>query len=289
MNNPPVILLTGASTGIGKATALLLDRLGYRVFAGVRKAADGDALRAEASERLTPIILDVTQKADIDAAYETLAAACGEQGLFALINNAGINYVSPFENTEEDKARQLMEVNVFGLAFITQRMLPLLQKHASQNKLSAKILHVSSIGGAIGIPWESFYHVSKFAVIGLTQAMRLELSHLNIRVAAIMPGGIRTPFFEKSIAQVAPIRAKGGPNSAYYLRNVEAYLATAQQMDGILSPPEKVAKAMLKALRKQNPDMRLLVGTDANIIYGLQKYLPTRWFNGLMQGVFVRK
>jgi len=280
------VLLSGASTGIGNATALYLANQGMIVYAGVRNEKDAAALRAAAPDHIRPIQLDVTKPEDIKAAFERLDAETGQAGLTALINNAGINYVAPLELSEEKKVRQLMEVNVFGLINLTQKMLPLLQRNGQNNPAGAKIINVGSIGSAIGIPWEFAYHTSKFAVLGLSQSWKFELEALNIKVACIMPGGIKTPFFTKTNNDIhIATAALAGPNGSYYRRNMEAMTTVANTAARFASPPEKVAKAIQKAIQAKRPRLRILVGVDAKLIYTLVWLGWTR----LLKGQFVKK
>jgi NAD(P)-dependent dehydrogenase (short-subunit alcohol dehydrogenase family) len=266
----PYILLTGASTGIGKATALHLAKNGFTVFAGVRNAQDSAMLQAENLPTLHPIILDVTKAEDIAQTVQMLQETCGDEGLHALINNAGINYIAPFELSDEAKVRQVMEVNVFGMINMSREMLPLLQKNAKQSPKSAKIINIGSIGSAFGLPWEFSYHTSKFAVLGLSQSLRFELEALNIKVVCIMPGGIKTEIFTKSgkTAETSVAEMKG-ENAAYYTRNLKNMIASVKRYDSLALAPERVALKIEKAIRAQNPRLKILVGLDAKLIHSL--------------------
>lgn len=279
------VLLTGASTGIGEATARMLDKEGFYVFAGVRKASDGEKLKAAASPRLMPVILDVTQPQQIADSFAYIKGICGAEGLAAVINNAGINYSAPFEFSDTSKVRNLMEVNVFGLIQVSQTFLPLLQDYAIASGEKAKLINIGSIGSAIGIPWEFSYHTAKFAVLGLSQSLRFELEPLGIDVCCVMPGGIKTPFFAKSADSSAEAKAAiSGRNEAYYTRNISQMWETAVQFEKMASPPEKVGKTLLHILRARRTRLKYLVGTDAKVIHSLV------WLglSGMLKGVFVR-
>jgi NAD(P)-dependent dehydrogenase (short-subunit alcohol dehydrogenase family) len=181
------VLITGASTGIGQATALLLDRLGYRVFAGYRRQADAEALRAAGSMNLRPVRLDVTDPEDVQTAVAEVNEACGAAGLTALINNAGYTYVSAFECTEEVQARALMETNFFGLYRLSQACLPLLRRKVHHSGGTAKLINIGSVGSLIGIPWQAFYHASKFACRSHCKSRLTSMgseSRLCVRVAS---------------------------------------------------------------------------------------------------------
>jgi NAD(P)-dependent dehydrogenase (short-subunit alcohol dehydrogenase family) len=282
------VLLTGASTGIGNATAQLLASSGYNVFAGVRSTKDSDALNAYGLATLHPILLDVTQKADIDTAFLQIEKTVGQEGLLAVINNAGINYIAPFELANEAKVRQLMEVNFFGLINVSQRFLPLLQKYKTQQASSntAKIINIGSIGSTIGIPWESSYHASKFAVLGLSESLRFELEDLGIIVTCVLPGGIRTPFFAKTGESIEIAKQKlSGSNGDYYEGNMSKMQEAAQQFERFSTPPEKVAAVIERAIRSRRPPLKILVGNDAKIIY----FLTKMGWTGLLKSQFIKQ
>src|SRR5512143_698704 len=166
--HPRSVVITGASTGIGRACALHMDHLGWRVFSGVRKDSDAASLRAEGSERLMPISLDVTDANSIRNAVKVVSEAVGDQGLSGLVNNAGIPYGGPVEFIELDKLRQLFDVNFFGAIAVTQAFLPLLRA------ARGRIVNMSSDSGMIAVPFVSPYTTSKFALEALSDALRAE-------------------------------------------------------------------------------------------------------------------
>ncbi|MEJ2130582.1 MAG: SDR family NAD(P)-dependent oxidoreductase [Gammaproteobacteria bacterium] len=147
MTTTNAVLISGASTGIGRASALRLDRAGWRVFAGVRRAEDGETLKAEGTERLTPVILDVTQAQTIDGVHQELRAAVGHAGLAGLVNNAGIAIGGPVEVVSLDEYREAMEVNYFGHIAVTQKFLPMVRK------ARGRIVYTGSVGGKISNAW----------------------------------------------------------------------------------------------------------------------------------------
>ncbi len=260
------ILITGASTGIGRTTALELAKEGYQVFAGIRNDADAQSLRAENLVNLQPIRLDVSQPDQIAQSVETLKKSCGNAGLAALINNAGINYITPFELADEARVRQLMEVNFFGMMNLTRALLPLLQAY-TQTGDTAKVINIGSIGSKIGLPWEFSYHASKFAVLGMSQALRFELDALGIRVCCVMPGGIRTPFFAKSGEETQQSKKTlTGPNADYYARNMSKMWDAAMQFERFATPPIKVAQSVRRLIERRNPPLRTVIGLDAKLI-----------------------
>lgn len=188
----PAVLVTGASTGIGAACALELDRRGFRVFAGVRRPEDGKRLQSQASQRLTSVILDVTDPHGIQTVADALDATLSEAGLAGLINNAGIVVAGPLEILPLDAFRRQLEVNLVGLLAVTQAMLPHLRRGRG------RLINVGSTNGALSVPYLGAYSASKHALEAVTDALRLELRHTGITVSIVEPGPIRTPIWEKS-------------------------------------------------------------------------------------------
>ena len=168
-NDCGAVVVTGASTGIGRATALLLDKQGYRVFAGVRKQADAKSLAEEGSDKLTPITIDVTKQRSITSAKNKVQRAVGKDGLVGLVNNAGVGDGGPVETMDLDVLRNVLEVNLVGQVAVTQAFLPLIRK------APGTIVFIASIGGRIATPFMSPYNTSKFAVEALGESLRQEL------------------------------------------------------------------------------------------------------------------
>ena len=180
------VVITGSSTGIGRACALTLDRNGFRVFAGVRKDADGDALRAAASESLTPVHIDVTDAASIQAMADEVKAEVGDAGLHGLVNNAGTTLPCPIEYLPLDGFRRQLEVNLVGPLAVTQALLPLLRR------ARGRVVNVTSAAGQAGVPLMAPYVAAKHGLEGLSDVLRLEFRQLGIQVAVIEPGFVGT-------------------------------------------------------------------------------------------------
>ena len=186
------VLVTGTSTGIGRATALHMDRLGWRVFASIRNAADGQSLLAEASGNLVPVIMDVTDADSIARTREQIARLAGESGLAGLVNNAGVGFTSPLEFVPLDELRWMFEVNVFGLLAVTQAFLPLLRQRRG------RIVNISSTASLTVAPFHGPYSATKLSVNGLSNALRLELRPHGVQVAVVICGSIADPDLGKS-------------------------------------------------------------------------------------------
>jgi NAD(P)-dependent dehydrogenase (short-subunit alcohol dehydrogenase family) len=265
------VIITGASTGIGAACALALDNLGYRVFAGIRNPADAELLQRQAGPRLMPIRLDVTDQASISAAYHTVSAMMGDQGLAGLINNAGIGVVGPIEALPLADWRRQFEVNLFGLIATTQTFLPLVRKGRG------RIINMGSIAGRANMPFMAPYAASKHALVAVTDALRIELQPWGIRVALIEPGAIATPIWRKTRKEVDQWDASWNPGlKALYqegfTRVKEAATAAGEQAQS----PKVVADAVTHALRSRWPRSRYLLGSDAAIRAYLSLMLPAR-------------
>lgn len=265
------VVVTGASTGIGRACALRLDGLGARVFAGVRKRADGDALRREASGGLTPILLDVTDAASIAAAADAVKGAVGEAGLAGLVNNAGIVVAGPLEFLPITEIREQLEVNVIGQIAVTQAFLPLLRR------ARGRIVNIGSISGRSSVPFVGAYCASKFALEALTDALRLELAPWGIAVSIVEPGAVATPIWEKSSARASETTKALRPQARdLYGRALAAMREAAERMAKGAISTDRVAAAVVRALTAPRPKTRYLVGRDAKLQAALTAVLPDR-------------
>lgn len=191
------MLVTGASSGIGRATTTRLERAGYTVYAGVRQMADGDALLAEHdSGRVVPLLLDVTDASMIAAAKLRLEADLAGRGLRGLINNAGTILVAPLEFSPLDQVRLQFEINVTAPLALTQALLPLLRKD------KGRIVNVGSVSGSLSTPFTGTYNASKAALRAMSDALRLELAPWGVHVAIIEPGTVHTPMWPRSLRRV---------------------------------------------------------------------------------------
>src|SRR4051812_10093960 len=275
-NASGAVVVTGASSGIGRTTALLLDAEGYRVFAGVRKEADARELSEDCSDRVTPITLDVTHAGQIDAARQQVAEAVGDQGLVGLVNNAGVGGGGPIEFMPLDELRRTLEINLIGQVAVTQAFIPLLRRP------KGTIVFIASIGGRVASPFMSPYNTSKFAIEALGESLRHELRPWEIDVVVVEPGSIDTEIWSKGKDQLSE-RLEEMPEDARRLygqqiiRFGEVLNETASR--GI--PAEKVAEVVHKAISSGNPKHRYLVGTDAKIGARLKGTLPDRTFSKL--------
>lgn len=272
------VVITGASTGIGKACALWMDRAGWRVFAGVRKEADGDALRAEASERLTPVLVDVTDAASIAAMAAQVAEAVGDAGLDGLVNNAGMATGGVLEFVDLNELRRVLEVNVTGQLAVTQPLIPLLRQ------ARGRIVMMSSMAGFSSTPMIGLYAASKHALEALTDALRLELHPWGIQVSSIQPGTIATPIWSKALSYAEEVAPSYPPEAQrLYGPLLDALFDSLRRRTGRGIPAETVAAAVHHALSAPTPKTRYVIGRSAHIRWWIER-LPDRWRDRLMIG-----
>src|SRR5579862_4101931 len=244
----PSVVITGASTGIGWATAkLLLDR-GFRVFGSVRKQADADRLKTEFGANFTPLLFDVTDEAAVVAAAREVRAALGGETLFGLVNNAGVAVAGPLLELSADQFRRQMEVNVMGPVIATQAFGPLLGADRSLKGKPGRIVMISSVAGKSGNPLASPYVASKHAIEGLSESLRRELMLFDIDVIIVAPGAVKTPIWGKS----EEIDISRYQNSPYFpvLQKVRAFIAQLAE-SGL--PAERIAEVVTTALTSDSP------------------------------------
>jgi len=270
------VLVTGSSSGIGRASALRLDRAGFQVFAGVRKRGDAESLEADSSERLEPVIIDVTDEGTIAATRERIDQVTGGR-LAGLVNNAGIVVVGPLETVDLDQLRRQLEVNVTGQVAVTQAFLPLIRS------ARGRIVLMASIGGRMSLPYLSPYHASKFALEGVGDALRMEMRQFGVDVSIVEPGSIATPFWDKGTEQLDQVLESMSPDQReLYEGPSRAAAEGARKAEERGIPPDKVAKAVEHALTSSRPRTRYLVGVDARIQATVRKWLPDRLVDRLV-------
>jgi NAD(P)-dependent dehydrogenase (short-subunit alcohol dehydrogenase family) len=264
------VLVTGSSTGIGRATALRLDRAGWRVFAGVRKAEDAESLRVAGSDRLTPVMLDVTDADAISAAATLLGDELGAAGLDGLVNNAGVAIPSPLETMPIEAFRRQIEVNLTGQVAVTQAMLPLIRR------ARGSIVFVSSIGGRIAFPLTGAYHAAKFGVEAVGDVFRQELRRWGISVSVVEPGSIDTPIWDSGERAADQIGGDLQAREELYGKAIAGYRKVTKNLAERGIQPDKVAEVVEHALSAPCPRTRYLVGLDAKTQARIKPVVPTR-------------
>jgi NAD(P)-dependent dehydrogenase (short-subunit alcohol dehydrogenase family) len=264
-----IALVTGASVGIGEATASALLAAGYKVFAGARRV---DRMAGLAARGATLLRLDLTDDASIVAAVDAIKTGAGR--LDVLVNNAGYGSYGALEDVPMDEARRQFEVNVFGLARLCQLALPIMRAQKS-----GKIVNVTSIGGKIWEPLGGWYHATKFAVEGLSDCLRVEAKRFGIDVIIIEPGAIRTEW--AGIAREGLLQTSGGGAYAKLAKRHARMLAVADT-SSLASPPSVVAKTIVRAVGARRPKTRYATGGGARTILLLRKILSDRMFDRLI-------
>lgn len=276
MKSNKVILLTGASSGIGYDTAVALAQQGHKVYAAARRVERMEPLRQYG---IMPLKMDVTDEASMQEGVKTLLDAEGR--IDVLINNAGYGYFGAVENVPMDDARNQLEVNVFGLARLCQLVLPTMRAQHS-----GRIINTASVAGRAVFYYGGWYHVSKYAVESLSDAMRMELKPFGIDVVIIEPGAIKTNWGIIAANHLIE-SSKGtayeqtGTMMANNLRNM--YLSNT------ISDPAVVRKAIVRAVNARRPCTRYRIGRMANAIVFFHWLLPTRWWDAFLRLMGKRK
>jgi NAD(P)-dependent dehydrogenase (short-subunit alcohol dehydrogenase family) len=261
--------VTGASAGIGEATAHALIAAGYRVFAGARRL---DRMSALAAAGATLLKLDLTDDASIVAAVNAIKSNTGR--IDVLVNNAGYGSYGALEDVPLDEGRRQFEVNVFGLARLCQLVLP-----SMRAQKSGKIVNVTSIGGKIWEPLGAWYHATKFAVEGLSDCLRVEVAPFGVDVIVIEPGAIRTEW--AGIARDGLLRMSGSSAYGKIAQNHARMLAIAET-SSLASPPHVVARTIMRAVNARRPKIRYATGGGARTFLFLRRILSDRMFDRLI-------
>lgn len=265
------VVVTGASTGIGRQCALHLVAQGWRVFGGVRRQADAAVLQQDSGGGITPLMLDVTNAQTIAVAAWQVRQQLNGDGLHGLVNNAGIAVGGPLEFLPIGQLRRQLEINVVGQIAVTQAFLPLLRAG------TGRVVNMSSVSGRLSTPFVGPYAASKFALEALSDALRGELAQWGIEVITVQPGAIATPIWEKSLRSADEIAAALPPEGwQLYGRNLNLLLDTVKKTGERGIPPVKVSQAVVHALTARRPKTRYLVGADARLGAFLARCLPDR-------------
>ncbi|MDR1201410.1 MAG: SDR family NAD(P)-dependent oxidoreductase [Tannerellaceae bacterium] len=269
-NGKRVVFITGASSGIGRATALLLAKHNYTVYGAARRIG---RLKELESQGVKPIVLDVTDEISVGAAIDEVI---GNEGrIDVLINNAGYGEYGAIEDVSMKNARKQMDVNLFGLARVTQLIIPHMRKQKS-----GKIVNITSIGGKVATPMGGWYYASKFAVEGLSDSLRLEVRQFGIDVILIEPGGIKTEW--GGIANDTMMKASG--DSAYSHFAKAASKATS--LEDKLPEPTVIAELIKKAIEAKKPKTRYVMGFMAKPILFVKKLLSDALFDKVILNQF---
>ncbi|MHA7899337.1 MAG: SDR family oxidoreductase [Henriciella sp.] len=269
------VVITGASTGIGRATAEHLAEKGWQVFAGIRKLADGDALVA-ADDRIKPILLDVTQPDQVDAAVETVRAALNGKKLAGLVNNAGIANMGPLALQPLDQFKSHFDVNVFGLLRASQAFAPLLGMDETLEGKPGRIVNITSVGGRLASPFLGAYTATKHAVESMTDSLRRELVIFGIDAIAVGPGAVRTPIWDKA----EDANSSNPYSNSPWAKPIEKFSDTMLEGGRTGLEPEVIAKTIEKALSAAKPKARYAPVPNKLTNFTLPMLLPKRFVDG---------
>jgi NAD(P)-dependent dehydrogenase (short-subunit alcohol dehydrogenase family) len=279
------ILVTGTSSGIGRATALRLAANGHRVLAGVRDPADGASLQAElngSNGQIEPVILDVTEPATIEGAVARAKELTDRDGLTGVVNNAGQPVTGPMEVLPIDDLRHELEVNLIGQIAVTQAFLPMLRA------TEGRIVFVSSIGGQVVFPFAGAYHASKFGLEAAAEALRTELRGTGVDVAIVEPGITDSKIWAKALEQAkSMVAGLPAPQRNLYeaeMKNFEERLRTTRDGDNMSAA--KVAGKIEKALTSRRPPSRFPIGIGAKIAYRIRPWIPDRVWGAVTRQPF---
>ena len=266
-------LVTGASSGIGEDTARRLQALGYTVYGAARRT---DRLRALAADGIRPLPMDVTDDASMTAGVNRILEETGR--IDVLVNNAGYGSFGAVEDVPMDEARRQFEVNVFGLARLTQLVAPHMRAQGS-----GTIINISSMGGRLTTPLGGWYHATKYAVEALSDALRMELRPFGIDVVVVEPGGIRTEWYA-----IAADHLEATAEGSVYATQVKAVAGTmrSESYQRRYSPPAVIARTIGKIVTARRPRTRYAVGFMAKPLIAARRILPDRAFDRLIGAAF---
>jgi NAD(P)-dependent dehydrogenase (short-subunit alcohol dehydrogenase family) len=266
------VVVTGTSSGIGRATVLELVSAGFHVFGTVRRETDAEGLRRQFPEVVTPLIMDLLDEDSVRAAGEVVKAA---GPLFGLVNNAGAAFPGPLELIPIEVFRRQLEVNLTGQLLVTQVMLPAL-RHSAETTGDARIIMIGSIGGRIAGPMLGAYSAAKHGLVGLSGSLRAELAPSKIKVMLIEPGAIATPIWNRGRATGDELQSVNPEAWARYASQIEARRELAKRGATSGLDPAVPAKIILEALQNENPAPRQVVGRDAKVVAVMVRVLPFR-------------
>ena len=270
------VLITGCSTGIGRATALHLAKSGYTVFATARRV---EAIADLAGQGCTVLPLDVCDEASMRAAVAQVESAAGAVGV--LVNNAGYGSEGPVEEVPMEEVRRQFETNVFGLLRLTQLCLP-----GMRRQRWGKVVNLSSMGGRMTLPGGGVYHATKYAVEALSDAMRFEVGGFGVDVVVVEPGAIRTEFGNTAIARVDALGGSG--DYADFREALKTNIRDAYEgrMAALAAGPEAVAAVIARAIEARRPRTRYVITAGARVLLGLRRWLPDRAFDAFLRTQF---
>ena len=274
------VLISGAAGGIGRSAARLLSGAGYRVLAGVLNQEEAASLAAEAITGLTPVMLDVSREASVDAAIQTVVGLIGNRGtLVALVNNAGVNWNGPLQYLSVAEIRQTLDVNLLGAILLTRAALPLLRLNPS------RVVFTGSAMGLMASPTVSVYAATKFALEGLSDGLRVELAPLGIRVCLIEPGVVRTPMTALSPGTLGKMLERMSADDRQRYEHLMRKIVDMSTGPKSGVEAAEVGRAILEAVQARSPRSRYQVGGDSRALSWL-RHLPDAARDAMQRKIF---
>jgi len=267
------VVITGAGSGIGAATVVRLDRDGWRVFAGVHDPQDLEILDRQTSDRVTVVLLDVTNAASVKDFAGQVDAQLGNDGLHALVDNAGKGVAGPLETLPIESLREQFEVNVVGQVAVTQQFLPMLRRTDG-----ARVVLVGSVGGLVAVGFAGAYHASKYALEAIGDAWRQELAPDGVQVVIVEPGPLSTPIWSKAAKSLDAL-----PDNDRYRERVDALRGRLERMGKESSGPGQAVELIVHALSAARPHTRYAGGVAASVVPKVRRLVPDRLFDRIAQ------
>jgi NAD(P)-dependent dehydrogenase (short-subunit alcohol dehydrogenase family) len=271
------VVVTGASTGIGRATVFELVGAGFHVFGTVRREADAESLRQQFPKFVKPLTMDLLDEDSVRAAGEVVNAA---GPLFGLVNNAGAALPGPLEAIPIEVFRRQIEINLTAQLLVTQVMLPALHRSADEVG-DARIIMIGSISGRLSGPMLGGYGAAKHGLAGLSSSLRAELAPFKIKVVLIEPGAIATPIWDRGRDAADQVQSQNPEINVRYSQQIEAAAKVANRLARSGLDASVAAKVILDALQDDNPRPRQVVGREAKVLAALARLLPYRLLYGL--------
>jgi len=275
MDKKRIVLITGATAGIGRHAALHLAARGFRVIATGRNADALSSLAVEAEGDLSTLKLDVTDQSSIDAAVEMVDRITAGHGVDVLVNNAGYGDIAPMETTTDKDLRAVFETNVFGLMAVTRAFLPRMRE-----RRGGRIINVSSLGGLFTLPLFGAYNATKHAVESLSDALRIELRPFGVEVSLIEPGPIRTNFSNTSLTSVSRYQ-EGSP----YAPVLERFAALTRRTDRMAPGPRATSRAIYHAASSRWPRTRYKLTLPSRMTVAFMRAIPTRLSDAILRRI----
>ena len=271
----PVAVVTGSSTGIGLETSLVLAKNGYRTYATMRNLDKSSGITSKASKEDLPLTVLQMNVDDDKSVNDTIQKIMNDNGrIDVVVNNAGYSLAGAFEESSAQDGRAQLETNFFGTVRVIKAVLPIMRKQHG-----GTIVNITSMGGRVAIPFDSYYHASKFAVEGLSESLRYETEPFGVKIVLIEPGAVKSDFWKN-------IKLTGNTEGSAYRQRIQRLLESFEKVYQNAIPPEDVAQVILNTVRSDNPDFRNIVGDDAKSILEVRSNNSDKEFEVFMKKQF---